>query len=183
MTLSFVDEVSQTLPAMRAFARSLTRNADSADDLVQDALVRLLTAQHSYTPGTNFKAWAFTVIRNRFYDQYRRKRHADRLQDELMQIDHSHAASQDTVMHLHDMAEAFWRLPESFREVLILVGVNEMSYEDAAAVIGCPIGTVRSRLSRARTRLQELMEAGEPLAAGTQRDYSATTAFLAQFAR
>lgn len=183
MTLSFVDEVSQTLPAMRAFARSLTRNADAADDLVQDALVRLLTAQQSYTPGTNFKAWAFTVIRNRFYDQYRRKRHADRLQDELMQIDHSHSASQDTMMQLHDMADAFWRLPASFREVLILVGVNEMSYEDAAAVIGCPIGTVRSRLSRARTRLQELMEEGEPLAAGTQRSYKATEAFLAQFGR
>jgi len=154
---SFMEEVKEALPAMRAFARSLTRDATSADDLVQDALVRLITAQERFIPGSSFKAWAFTVIRNRFVDQYRRKRYADSRQSELNGAERIQAAPQDSVMEFRDMTCAFWELPAAFREVLILVGVHDLSYEEAAEIIGCPIGTVRSRLSRARARLMELM--------------------------
>lgn len=177
---SFMDEVKEALPAMRAFARSLTRDATSADDLVQDALVRLLTAQERFIPGSSFKAWAFTVIRNRFVDQYRRKRYADSRQSELNGAEQVQSAPQDSVMEFRDMACAFWELPAAFREVLILVGVHDLSYEEAAEIIGCPIGTVRSRLSRARARLNELMNrpADSGVSTGIDKAKSAA-AFLA----
>ena len=149
---SFMEEVKEALPAMRAFARSLTRDPTSADDLVQDALVRLITAQERFIPGSSFKAWAFTVIRNRFVDQYRRKRYADSRQSELNGVERIQAAPQDSVMEFRDMTCAFWELPAAFREVLILVGVHDLSYEEAAEIIGCPVKTVSSRLSRARDR-------------------------------
>jgi len=177
---SFMDEVKEALPAMRAFARSLTRDATSADDLVQDALVRLLTAQERFIPGSSFKAWAFTVIRNRFVDQYRRKRYADSRQSELNGAEQIQSAPQDSVMEFRDMACAFWELPAAFREVLLLVGVHDLSYEEAAEIIGCPIGTVRSRLSRARSRLMELMN--RPAEAGvapTMDKGKSAAAFLA----
>jgi len=177
---SFMDEVKEALPAMRAFARSLTRDATSADDLVQDALVRLITAQERFIPGSSFKAWAFTVIRNRFVDQYRRKRYADSRQSELNGAEQIQAAPQDSVMEFRDMACAFWELPAAFREVLLLVGVHDLSYEEAAEIIGCPIGTVRSRLSRARARLMELMN--RPAEAGvapTMDKSKSAAAFLA----
>jgi RNA polymerase sigma-70 factor (ECF subfamily) len=177
---SFMDEVKEALPAMRAFARSLTRDATSADDLVQDALVRLLTAQERFIPGSSFKAWAFTVIRNRFVDQYRRKRYADSRQSELNGQEQVQSAPQDSVMEFRDMACAFWELPAAFREVLILVGVHDLSYEEAAEIIGCPIGTVRSRLSRARARLAELMNRPAEVAIGTGIDKAkSAAAFLA----
>lgn len=159
-TDEFCTLLEQCIPHLRAYGRSLTHNADAADDLVQDALVRAWAARQQFQPGTNFKAWAFTILRNRFLDQRRRDRGASESIDDLRHDALVARPSQDIVVQFDDMARAFWRLNPHHREILMLVGANGLSYEEAANVIGCAVGTVRSRLSRARTELQGVIERG-----------------------
>lgn len=146
------------LPHMRAYARSLTGSADQADDLVQDTAIRLMTAQEQYRQGTNFRAWAIAALRNRFIDLRRRARfHGGSIED----IDTSLFAqppSQDTIVYFEQTAREFWRLSPAHREIITMIGINGMSYEQVAKVLGCPIGTVRSRLARARAELQSAID-------------------------
>jgi RNA polymerase sigma-70 factor, ECF subfamily len=157
-TAAFCELLQTSIPHVRAYARSLTRNVDSADDLVQDTLVRAWSAREQFTMGTNFKAWVFTILRNRFLDQRRRDREVRERLDDLPDEKRVVAPSQEVVVQFDDMARAFWRLSPHHREILMLVGANGLSYEEAAVVIGCAVGTVRSRLSRARSELQGLLE-------------------------
>jgi RNA polymerase sigma-70 factor (ECF subfamily) len=159
-TDEFCTLLEQSIPHLRAYGRSLTHNADAADDLVQDALVRAWAARGQFQPGTNFKAWAFTILRNRFLDQRRRDRGSNESIDDLRHDALVARPAQDVVVQFDDMARAFWRLNPHHREILMLVGANGLSYEEAANVIGCAVGTVRSRLSRARTELQSVIERG-----------------------
>ncbi len=157
-TDAFCELLQTSIPHVRAYARSLTRNVDSADDLVQDTMVRAWSAREQFTMGTNFKAWVFTILRNRFLDQRRRDREVRERLDDIPDEKRVVAPSQEVVVQFDDMARAFWRLSPHHREILMLVGANGLSYEEAAVVIGCAVGTVRSRLSRARSELQSVLE-------------------------
>ena len=158
MQTEFRDLLIAALPHLRAYARSLTGSADQADDLVQDTALRLLGAQEQYRHGTNFRAWAIAALRNRFIDIRRRARfHGGSIED----IDTSLFAqlpSQDTVVYFEQTAREFWRLSPAHREIITMIGINGMSYEQVAKVLGCPIGTVRSRLARARAELQSAID-------------------------
>ncbi len=157
------DELPEHLPAMRAFAISLTRNSASADDLVQDAVVKAWSNFHSFQPGTNMRAWLFTILRNTFYSNMRKSRR------EVPDPDGAYSAmlfekpAHDARLAMTDFRTAFDQLSPQHREVLILVGASGFSYEDVAEMTGVAVGTVKSRASRARLRLAELLhlEAGE----------------------
>lgn len=147
------------LPDLRAFARFLTRDATAADDLVQDTVVRALAAQDSFAPGTNLKAWLFTIQRNGFYETIRRRQRETRVMS--AQAD---AGNQAVVPEAHrrgdldDLQRMLWTLPPLLREALVLVGAQELSHEEAAVICGVPVGTMKARVSRARGQLVQTME-------------------------
>jgi RNA polymerase sigma-70 factor (ECF subfamily) len=150
-------DILGAVPGLRAFAISLCGNVDRADDLVQEALLRALANIHSFQPGTNMSAWLFTILRNHFRSEYRKRRR------EVEDSDGHYAESltshpeQHGQLELSEFRTALAKLPEEQREALILVGASGFSYEEAAEICGCAIGTVKSRVNRARTRLAELM--------------------------
>jgi RNA polymerase sigma-70 factor (ECF subfamily) len=148
----------EAVPHLRAFARSLTRNRDQADDLVNDTIVRAIAASNQFTPGTNFRAWVFTILRNLFYNQGRRGRARFSSIDEVFVDEPAEMATQEASLEFCDFRRAFWQLPEHHREALILVGASGMNYEDAAKVCGCQVGTMKSRVSRARTELRRVLD-------------------------
>ncbi|WP_085126269.1 sigma-70 family RNA polymerase sigma factor [Tistlia consotensis] len=158
-TAEITKALAELLPRLRAYARVLTKNSPDADDLVQTAVERALSRIELYQPGTNFKAWMFTILRNCYFTEMRKRA---RRPDTVDPADHEGAlsvrAEQQVGLEVRDFSRAFARLSEMDRTVLILVGAEGMSYQEAADVLGTPIGTVRSRLSRARTRLKELLE-------------------------
>jgi RNA polymerase sigma-70 factor (ECF subfamily) len=152
------DSMLATVPRLRAFAVSLSGNVDRADDLVQETLVRALNSIDSFRPGTNLAAWLFTILRNHFRSEYRKRRrevedadgrHTDSLRSQPEQMGH---------IELAEFKAALAQLPPDQREALVLVGASGFSYEEAADICGCAVGTIKSRLNRARTRLAELMQ-------------------------
>ncbi|MEY4269201.1 MAG: hypothetical protein RLZZ58_417 [Pseudomonadota bacterium] len=167
----FRAQLIAVIPHLRAFARSLSGNRDLADDLVQDTMVRAWTARASYTQGTNFKAWTFVILRNHFLSQRRRDRfHGDYDADMVEQQLAVAPAQEDSVM-LADVQRALMQLPDSQREALILVGAGGFEYEEAAAICGVAVGTIKSRVSRARAALELILaEGGTPLHGERQRD-------------
>jgi RNA polymerase sigma-70 factor (ECF subfamily) len=148
----------ECIPHLRAFARSLTRNREQADDLVHDAVVHALAAESQFCPGTNFKAWIFTILRNLFYNRWREQRIRSTLIEDPVLSRARVGPPQEAALKIRDFKRAFWRLGQDQREALILVGASGMSYEEAAAVCGCPVGTVKSRVSRARQQLMHPFE-------------------------
>ena len=154
---SLRDTMLAAVPSLRAFAISLCGTVDRADDLVQETLVRALANIHSFQPGTNMSAWLFTILRNLFRSEYRKRRR------EVADSDGSYAArlktqpEQEGRIEFREFRSAMSRLPDEQREALILVGASGFSYEEAAAICGCAVGTIKSRVNRARTRLAELM--------------------------
>jgi len=149
------------LPTMRRFALSLTRSVDAADDLVQAACERALSRADSFTPGTRFDAWMFRIIRNLWIDTVRsaQSRATDGLENEDTVMGADGLREADSRLDLSDTGRAILQLPDDQREVLTLVCIEGLSYADAASVTGVAVGTVMSRLSRARTRLASLLEA------------------------
>jgi RNA polymerase sigma-70 factor (ECF subfamily) len=143
----------ECIPHLRAFARSLTRNREQADDLVHDAAVRALAAESQFCPGTNFKAWIFTILRNLYYNRWREHRVRSALLEDPALASERVGPPQEVVLKVRDFKRAFWQLGQDQREALILVGASGMSYEEAAAICQCPVGTVKSRVSRARQQL------------------------------
>ena len=145
------------VPSLRAFAISLSGDVDRADDLVQDTLVRALANVHRFEPGTNLNAWLFTILRNLFHSEYRKRRR------EVEDADGSYAAALRTApeQHAHldfeDLRAALAKLPQDQREALLLVGAQGFAYDDAAAICGCAVGTIKSRVNRARHRLAEIL--------------------------
>lgn len=145
------------LPNLRAFAYSLCGNMDRADDLVQETVMKAWAAMESYEAGSNMKAWLFTILRNVFYSECRkRKREVEDAEGALAAKLSVHAA-QDGHMDLQDLSAAIQDLPEEQREALILVGATGASYEEAAEICGCAVGTIKSRVSRARQHLIDVL--------------------------
>jgi len=143
------------IPSLRAFAISLSGSADKADDLVQETLMKAWSHIGSFTEGTNMPAWLFTILRNQFYSQYRRKRREVEDPDGEMAGQLASLPEQHGHMDMLDFRSALQQLPPDQREALILVGASGLSYEDAAAICGCAVGTMKSRVNRARNRLVE----------------------------
>ena len=152
-------QMTVLLPDLRAFGRFLTRDPTAADDLVQDTVVRALAALGSFQPGTNLKAWLFTIQRNAFYEQARRRRRETRVLSEQVADAGSHAPEAHRRGDLSDLSRLLWTLPPLLREALVLVGAQELSHEEAAAICGVPIGTMKARVSRARGQLARSMDA------------------------
>lgn len=160
-------ELLALLPHLRAFARSLTRNYDSADDLVQDTVVRALAAADRFEPGTNLKAWTFTILRNLFYNGLRKNGLTQSLDDPMTQ-EPGVPASQEACLEFGDFRRAFWQIGSDKREALILVGLGGLSYEETGKECGCAEGTIKSRVSRGRRDLRQILDGG--LLAGKRRD-------------
>ena len=154
----FKREMLSLLPNLRAFAISLCGSPDRADDLVQDAILKAWAAHESFEAGTNLKAWLFTILRNEFYSQMRKK--GREIQDSEGYYTENMAVhpSQYGRLDLQDFSKALAELPEDQREALLLVGASGFAYEEAAEICGCKVGTIKSRVSRARTQLQALLE-------------------------
>ena len=163
MTLdpSIRDDMLAAVPNLRAFAYSLSGSVDRADDLVQETLMRAIAKIDHFTPGTNLNAWLFTILRNYFRSEFRKQRrevedvdgkHADRLVSQPEQVGR---------VELEEFRTALSTLPDNQREALILVGASGFSYEEAAEICGCAVGTVKSRVNRARSRLAHIMSVGE----------------------
>ena len=154
---NFKREMLAALPNLRAFAISLIRSRDRADDLVQDTIMKAWAKQDSYQPGTNMRAWLVTILRNEFYSQIRKSGREVQDTDGVYTSRLSVPPEQHGSVDLQDFRAALAKLPDDQREAILLIGASGFAYEEAAEIIGCPIGTVRSRLSRARARLMELM--------------------------
>jgi RNA polymerase sigma-70 factor (ECF subfamily) len=154
----FRDELTRTIPSLRAFARSLAMGDEAlAEDLVQDTCVNALRAQDQFTPGTNLKAWLFTILRNRFRSlAKRRKVRAEEPDDELDRIPVD-ATPQHGRLEMMAFKRAFGELRAEYREALVLAVVHGLNYEDIARICDCRVGTVKSRVSRARDRLREAL--------------------------
>jgi RNA polymerase sigma-70 factor (ECF subfamily) len=150
------DIMLAAIPSLRAFAMSLSGNADRADDLVQETVMRAMANINTFTPGTNMSAWLFTILRNLFRSQYRKRRR------EVEDPDGSYEASlklppeQFGRLEFKELVEGLAKLPYVQREALLLVAASGFSYEEAAAICGIAVGTVKSRVSRARQQLAEL---------------------------
>jgi RNA polymerase sigma-70 factor (ECF subfamily) len=149
------------LPSLRAFAVSLIGSQDRADDLVQDAIMNAWAKHHSFQPGTNMKAWLITILRNGFYSQMRKAHREVQDSDGVMTERLSVHPSQYGQMEMRDFTNALAQLPDDQREAIILVGASGFSYEEAAEICGCALGTIKSRVNRARVRLQETMQIAE----------------------
>jgi RNA polymerase sigma-70 factor, ECF subfamily len=162
---AFSDGLEAAIPQLRAFAISLSGNVDRADDLVQETILRALSSEHSFELGTNLMAWLFTILRNHFRSEYRKSRRM------VEDGDGSYAESlhsppeQQIRIEFAEFQAALGKLPHDQREALILVGASGFSYQQAAEICGCKVGTIKSRLNRARTTLGKHLgvEEGEPV--------------------
>jgi RNA polymerase sigma-70 factor (ECF subfamily) len=163
---SFKRDLVALLPNLRAFSRSLCGNSDWADDLVQEAVVRAWANRDSFEAGTNLKAWLFTILRNHFYSELRKKRRSLELQNEAAALEAGVRAEQPSKLHLNDLVRELGRLTADQREALVLVSVNGFSYEEAAEICGCAVGTVKSRVARARRELEARLGGAEVDTAG-----------------
>lgn len=159
--MSFERDIQTVIPSLKRFAMSLCHAAPTADDLVQEALLKAWAHQDQFQEGTNFNAWMFTILHNVFLSQKRRMRREVEDVDGGYALRLSTQASQEWHVRLADVARGLAQLPYGQQEALFLVGVEGMSYEDAAAIMGCEVGTVRSRINRAREKLAAVL--GEDL--------------------
>jgi RNA polymerase sigma-70 factor (ECF subfamily) len=148
------------LPDLRAFARSLAGNSHHADDLVQTAILRALSASQTFTPGTNFKAWSFTILRNAFYNQWRAPASRHVGLDDCVVVTPSTEATQEAYLEFCDFRRCFAQLGPDHREALLLIGASGLSYSEAAVVCNCAPGTMKSRVSRGRALLRAMMDGG-----------------------
>ena len=155
--------IEAEIPHLRRFARYLARDIDRGDDLVQECLTRAIAKNATWTPGTNLRAWLFTILKNCHINDLRRARRADEMPDEhpLLTV----PANQDAHIGLLEVRDAYLRLSDEHREVLLLVAIEGLQYDEAAAVLDVPVGTVRSRLSRARAALRDTLEETGQIAA------------------
>ena len=149
------------IPQMRAFARTLTGNPASADDLAQDTVMKAWDARSSFQMGTNMKAWTFMILRNQFYSDKRRSWRMSQLDQEAAERTLVAVDNPASPIELDEMRQAMAMLPSEQREALILVGAGGFAYEEAAEICNCAVGTVKSRVSRARRALQAILESGE----------------------
>lgn len=157
---SFQEDLVALLPQLRAFARSLCGNREVADDLVQEAAARAWRARARFMPGTSMRAWTFTILRNIYFSDLRKQR-----RQASLPVDGARDwtdAQQEGRLHISDVERALARLRPERRAALLLVSMGDFSYAEAADICGCPIGTLRSRVSRARRDLEEMLDDSLP---------------------
>jgi RNA polymerase sigma-70 factor, ECF subfamily len=157
------------IPNLRAFAISLSGSFSMADDLVQDTLLKAWGHASSFEEGTNIRAWLFTILRNTYYSLYRRRSREVQDTDGVYSSRVAVTGGQEDSIDLADFRIALAKLPEEQREVLIMVGATGLSYEETAAICGVAIGTIKSRVNRARNRLAELLDIKGPSDIGPDR--------------
>jgi RNA polymerase sigma-70 factor, ECF subfamily len=158
----FRDQLVAVTPSLRSFARGLCGDKELADDLVQEALLRAWAARDRFAAGSNFRAWMYIILRNQFYTEMRKGRRASACEMEQIECALVEPTSQEDLITVSEVAAALQRLSPAHREVLMLVGANELEYAEAAEILGCALGTVKSRVCRARKALtEELFEEGE----------------------
>jgi RNA polymerase sigma-70 factor (ECF subfamily) len=157
---AFKHELARVIPQLRAFGRSLCGNPDLADDLVQETMLKAWAARSRYVADTNFRAWSFTILRNHYFSLTRRKRFTGDWDELAADRILAAPASQDMCVELRDMIRALMQLPEPQREALILVGAGGISYEETADITGVAVGTVKSRVARARVALEQILNSG-----------------------
>jgi RNA polymerase sigma-70 factor (ECF subfamily) len=145
------------IPALRAFAASLCGRVEWADDLVQETLVKAWANRSSFEPGSRMQAWLFTILRNEYYSEYRRRRHEVADPEGKIAARLTTHPAQDSHVAFREFQVALLKLPPIHREALILVGASGFSYEQAATICNCAIGTMKSRVARARTKLGQLL--------------------------
>ena len=155
--LGFQTQLTVLVPNLRAFGRTLTGNPDAADDLVQETLVKAWKNRASFAEGSNLKAWLFTILRNTFLSERRKRKYEVHDTDGKFAEQLSVKGNQSDHMDMIDFTKAFALLPAEQREALILVGAEGFAYEDAAEMCGCAVGTIKSRVNRARVKLTELL--------------------------
>ncbi|MCW1401115.1 sigma-70 family RNA polymerase sigma factor [Novosphingobium sp. MW5] len=160
----FREALVALLPHLRAFARGLCGQAERADDLVQEAVMRAWASRDSFRPGSNFKAWVFTITRNNFLNELRRYRRETQLEDGVAETMLVTRADQEDALNLNDLQRALDKLPPERREALLLIGASGFSYEEAAQVCGVAVGTMKSRVARGRAQLGLLLEEAAPTA-------------------
>jgi len=166
------------IPNLRAFAVSLCGNPDRADDLVQETLVKAWSNLGSFVEGTNLPAWLFTILRNIYYSEYRKRRREVADSDGAIAAKLATAPAQNGHMDLLDFRAALQHLPNDQREALILIGASGLSYEEAAQICGCAVGTMKSRVNRARNRLSELLSITSTSEIGKQDEWSSVETAL-----
>jgi RNA polymerase sigma-70 factor (ECF subfamily) len=152
------DQVVALIPALRAFAWSISRNGADADDLVQDTLIKAWSHRDKFETGTNLRAWLFTILRNTYYTAVVRRRREVRDEDDQYARALTSQPTQEWGLALRALQAALDQLPAEHREALILVGAAGLSYEEAAEICGCALGTIKSRVNRARNRLLKVMD-------------------------
>src|ERR687893_629269 len=157
---AFKRDLVGLIPHLRAFARTLCGDPAAADDLAQDAMMKAWDARTSFQPGTNMKAWTFMILRNQFYSEKRRSWRQSQLDQEAAERTLVAADDPAAPIALDELRQALSSLPDEQREALILVGAGGFAYEEAAEICGCAVGTVKSRVSRARRALHSILESG-----------------------
>lgn len=160
MTISqqFRDQIIAAIPGLRAFGLSLTARSDRADDLVQETLMKAWKHHDSFEAGTNMKAWLYTILRNEFYTQLRKRKREVEDADGYYSSKVAVHAEQEGHLDMADLRVALAKLPEDQREAIILVGASGFSYEEAADICTVAVGTIKSRVNRARARLADLLQ-------------------------
>lgn len=161
MSGQFQDDLAALVPNLRAFAKSLSGNAVYADDLVQETLIKAWKNRDSFAEGSNLKAWLFTILRNTFLSDRRKRKFEVEDPDGVLSDKLATHGEQGGHMDFLDFAEAFRKLPDDQREALILIGAEGFSYEEAALMCGCAVGTIKSRVNRARNKLVEMLDLNE----------------------
>ena len=172
----FRKELGTVIPHLRAFGRSLSGNADLADDLVQETLMKAWAARLRFQAGTNMRAWTFIILRNLYLSQMRRARFKGEWDDLTADKILAAPASQDRHVELADMQRALLMLPQPQREALILVGAGGFAYEEAAEICGVAVGTIKSRVARGRVALETILGDGSLPSRRTHRNEPGMTA-------
>jgi RNA polymerase sigma-70 factor (ECF subfamily) len=168
--LDFRAELVTHLPHLRAVARALTGQRDRADDLVNDTVLKALSAEAQFQPGTNLKAWLMTILRNHYINGLRRNRIEVETIGDIPESALPTSPNQEHVVEVTEIAAALLRMTTEHREILVLVSAAGLSYEEAAEVCGCAIGTIKSRLNRARGELKRVLSKSRGLAGEMRRD-------------
>jgi RNA polymerase sigma-70 factor (ECF subfamily) len=158
---TFKRELVGLIPQLRAFARTLAGDPTAADDLAQDAMMKAWDARASFEIGTNMKAWTFMILRNQFYSEKRRSWRQAQLDQDAAERTLVAVDDPSAPISLDELRMGLGMLPPEQREALVLVGAGGFAYEEAAEICGCAVGTVKSRVSRARRALQLILERGE----------------------
>lgn len=157
----FSDEMIASLPALRSFARGLCRQRDMADDLVQETLIRAWVSRHTFLPGSKFRPWLFTILRNQFYTTLRKSNRMASWDPEAAERILVQQPEQESGLHIADIEVAIGKLPDTQREMLMLIASAGLSYEEAAIVADCKIGTVKSRINRGRAAVRAIIDGQE----------------------